>query len=177
MLCRYVTYKRCKWSIYISFLYCDVYGTVRAKNCDLQSLADMKQPVFLVKICIYSAAPTHEAGHISGGSLRTSSIMSSTSKLFLWQTLHSLNRASWHTHTHTHARAWQRPTRCTLFLIIYFTKIILDVFRSSICSSSGGVLYKQLTVFRRASWKESSRWHSTNDTGNYYYYYYYYYYY
>jgi hypothetical protein len=36
------------------------------------------------------------------------------------------------------------------FLIIYFTKIILDMFRTNNSSSSGG-LYKQLTVFHHAS--------------------------
>ena len=37
-----------------------------------------------------------------------------------------------------------------LFLIIYFTSIILDMFRTSNCSSSGG-LYEQLTIFYHAS--------------------------
>ena len=39
---------------------------------------------------------------------------------------------------------------CTLFFIRQFTSIILDMFRTSNCSSSGGVLCKQLTVFHRA---------------------------
>jgi hypothetical protein len=37
------------------------------------------------------------------------------------------------------------------FLIIFFTPIILDMFRTSDCSSSGVFLYKQLTVLHRAS--------------------------
>ena len=61
---------------------------------DLQSLANTRQHAFPLKNKLYSAAYSHEIGHISGGSLRTSSIMSSPGKLFLWQTLHSLNRAS-----------------------------------------------------------------------------------
>ena len=32
------------------------------------------------------------------------------------------------------------------YLIIYFTSIILDMFRTSNCSTSGGGLYGQLTV-------------------------------
>ena len=61
---------------------------------------------------------------------------------------------------------WERSTWYTHYSIIYFTKFILDMFRTSTCSSSGGVLYKQLTVFRHTSSEESSRWHDTNDTGN-----------
>ena len=48
---------------------------------------------------------------------------------------------------HRDTHKWQRPTRCTLYLIIYFTQIIRHMFRISNCPSSGGVLYKQLTVF------------------------------
>ena len=59
--------------------------------------------------------------------------------------------------------AWGRPTRCTLLLIIYFTQFVLDIFRKSNCSSSGGVLYKQPTVFYRNLHEESSRWHDTID--------------
>jgi hypothetical protein len=42
-------------------------------------------------------------------------------------------------------------------LIIYFTHIILDMHRTSKYLSSGGNLYKQLTVFHHASYEESSR--------------------
>jgi hypothetical protein len=52
---------------------------------------------------------------------------------------------------------WERPTRRTLFLVIYFTLFILDMFRTSNCSSSGGVLYKHFTVFHRAPKEESGR--------------------
>jgi hypothetical protein len=62
---------------------------------------------------------------------------------------------------HRDTRTWESPTRCTLFLIFYFTEIILDMFRTSNSSSSGGVLYKQITVFHQASYEESSRWHGT----------------
>ena len=37
------------------------------------------------------------------------------------------------------------------------------MFRTGNCSSSGGVQYKQLTVFHRASYEESSGWHDMND--------------
>jgi len=37
------------------------------------------------------------------------------------------------------------------------------MFQTSNCLSSGGVLYKQRTVFHRASLEESSHWHDTND--------------
>jgi len=37
------------------------------------------------------------------------------------------------------------------------------MFQTSNCTSSGGVLYKQLTVFHRASYEESSRWNDMYD--------------
>jgi len=37
------------------------------------------------------------------------------------------------------------------------------MFRTRNCSSWGGVLYKQLTVFRHASYEESSCWHDTRS--------------
>jgi hypothetical protein len=46
---------------------------------------------------------------------------------------------------------WERPTRCTFFLILSFTQFIFDMFRTSNCSLSGGVLHKRLTVFHCAS--------------------------
>ena len=39
-----------------------------------------------------------------------------------------------------------------------------DMFRTSKCSSSGGVLYKHLPIFYRASYEASSRRYDTNDT-------------
>ena len=38
----------------------------------------------------------------------------------------------------------------TFLLIIYFTLFILDIFRTSNCSSSREVLYEQLIVFHHA---------------------------
>ena len=60
---------------------------------------------------------------------------------------------------------WARPIRWTLFLKKkIFQLIILGMFRTNNCPSSGG-LYKQLTVFHHASCKKSSDWHDTIDTG------------
>jgi hypothetical protein len=38
------------------------------------------------------------------------------------------------------------------------------MFRTINCTSSGGILYRQFTVFHHASKEESSRWHDTDDT-------------
>jgi hypothetical protein len=67
-------------------------------------------------------------------------------------------------HRDTYSYMWERPKRCTPFLNNLFQLIILDMFRTNNCSSSGG-LYKQHSF--RASFEQSSRWHDTNDTGFY----------
>jgi len=36
------------------------------------------------------------------------------------------------------------------------------MFRTSNCSSSGGLLYEQSTVFHHASYEDSSCWHDRN---------------
>ena len=74
----------------------------------------------------------------SAGTVTLTSCAKSKSKLYILCTVHC--------DTHT----WERPTRWKLFWIVYFTSIILDMFRTSNCSSSTGVLYKQLTVFHHA---------------------------
>jgi hypothetical protein len=50
-----------------------------------------------------------------------------------------------------------------LMVIVQNNKNIIDVLRKSNCSTSGGVLYKHLTVFHQASYEESSRWQDMND--------------
>jgi len=48
-----------------------------------------------------------------------------------------------------------------LFLITHFNSIILDMFRTNNCPSSGGILYAQLTAFHHASYEEFICWHDT----------------